>query len=172
MTPSQVGPGWIMLTRTGGLMGWAIRVFTHSSVNHAAVHVFASRMVEMDPKGAELVRDDTYPAALWVRPPGTEGQLRLMASAAGSLYRRHVGYSFVDIAAQFAWRVLHVRPRWLAAFISSDRRMVCSQAVDWCAQQANIHLFTDGRLNGLVSPGDLLSLAARESWPMVRQAQR
>ena len=172
MSAPQVGPGWIMLTRTGGLMGWAIRLFTHSSVNHAGVHIGGNLMVEMDPKGATEAPDGTYRQAVWLRPPGSREQLEEIAMAAGRLYRRHEAYSFVDIAAQFAYRVLHVRPRWLAAFISSDRTMVCSQAVDWCALQAGVHLFTDGRLPGLVSPGDLLDLAQREGWPQVAEADR
>lgn len=161
-----------MLTATGDLFGRLIRLVTRSSVNHAAVHVEGHSIVEMDPSGAADVGDNRYPNSIWFRPPGTPEQLAVMSRAAWSLYTSHVGYSWVDITAQLLWRVFHVRPKWLARFISSDRRMVCSQSVDWCAQQAGIQLFNDGRLRGLVSPGDLLAVALVEKWPTILQRDR
>ncbi len=37
-------------------------------------------------------------------------------------------------------------------------RLICSQLVDEAYRLADIHLFNDGRLPQLVSPGDLLVL--------------
>lgn len=161
---TQIGPGWVMVTSTRSWVGTVIRVFTRSGVNHAAVSIGDQRMVEMQPSGALITPDVRYPQATWFRPPGTDDQLDQIATAARGLNARRVGYSFVDIAAQFAWRVLRVRPSWLAGFISSDRRMVCSQSADWCCMQAGVHLFSDGRLPGLVSPGDLQAAARENGW--------
>lgn len=169
MNEPAIDAGWFMVTRTGSPMGRLIRLLTHSPVNHAGVSIGYGNMVEMVPSGACVSPDSAYPQAIWIRPPGTAGQLEAMADAASDLMLRHVGYSMVDIAAQFAWRILHVRPALLARFISSDRRMVCSQSVDWCALQAGVHLFGDGRLPGLVAPSDLLLAAQDNGWPCIVQ---
>jgi hypothetical protein len=44
---------------------------------------------------------------------------------------------------------------WWVKRLSDNGRLICSQAIDVEYLKAGIHLFTDGRLSGLVSPGDL-----------------
>lgn len=168
----SVGPGWVMVTRTDGWQAVLIRWFTRSPVNHAAVHVGGGLMVEMMPAGAGLVADGKYPQATWLLPPATPDQLETIAAAARVLLARRERYGWADIAAQFAYRILHIRPASLARFIRSDRTMDCSASVDWCCQQAGVHLFNDGRLTGLVSPGDILDAASTGGWPAVRQENR
>lgn len=46
---------------------------------------------------------------------------------------------------------------WMDKRVKTNKRMICSQMVDYCYQQAGVHLFNDNRLPGYVPPGDLVS---------------
>jgi hypothetical protein len=155
------------LIATSDIFGRLIRLVTGGSVNHAFIVVNDS-IIEMQPSGVKLSPIDQYgPKTIWVTvplPPLSDEARQLVVQAAQGLYQRQVRYSFKDIAAQLLYRTFHVRPRWLAEFISSTKSMVCSQSVDWCYSQAGVQLFNDGRLPGLVAPSDLLTLAKQNGW--------
>jgi hypothetical protein len=154
--------GWI-----GALIRWSTRlpgIPERFAVNHAFLAVSATEMVEMNPKGAALAPIDKYAGSSWFRPPLTDAQTIMVAAAADGLYEHRVGYGFLDIAAQFACRKLHFRPRWFKRWIADPKRMVCSQSADWCFDQAGVHLFKDLRPAGLVSPNDLLELGIDSGW--------
>lgn len=158
------------VVHTAGWIGWMIRALTgkgprRADVNHAAIALSATELVEMEAAGATLSPVSKYSRMLWFRPAGTtEEQRQIIGQAARSLVLADTGYSFLDIAAQFAYRVLHVRPAALARWIASPRRMVCSQAVDWCEMVGGVHLFQDGRAPGLVSPADLEWVGQDNGW--------
>lgn len=158
------------VVHTAGWIGWMIRALTgngprKADVNHAAIALSATELVEMEAAGATLNPVSKYSRMRWYRPAGTTPEQReLVAQAARALVIAQTGYAFLDIAAQFAYRVLHVRPTWLARWIRSPRRMVCSQAVDWAEQVGGVHLFDDGRLPGVVSPADLDWLGQDQGW--------
>ena len=81
-------------------------------------------------------------------------------------------YGFWDIAAiAFTQRALgrvinpakpyDQQPVWVRQIIDRLRdthELICSQLVDLCYQRAGVHLFTDGRFEGFVSPEDLRAL--------------
>jgi len=77
-------------------------------------------------------------------------------------HHKGIPYNWPDIVAiGLAQRRLGrlVTPRsWLARRLSRGDRLICSQLVDVCYEAAGLHLFTDHRPAGLVSPGDLLDL--------------
>jgi len=158
-------PGSYAVVKTGGAVARLIRLATRGTVNHALVYT-GGHTVEMNPGGAAYGTVAEYLDEAWYRPPMTDDQLVVFRQAADELVALRVGYSFVDIAAQFAYRVLRVKPARLARFIESPHRMVCSQSVDWLYAQAGVHLFDDGRLPGLVSPEDLRALG--EAHPLWR----
>jgi hypothetical protein len=166
------------VVRTTGRIGWLIRWTTRlpgvperDAVNHAFLVVYPpAEMVEMDPKGADLVPVDKYTGARWFRPPMTDDQAARVTTAADGLYERRVRYGYLDIVGQFAYRKLHFRPSWLGEWIANPKRMVCSQSVSWCYDQAGVHLFADGRLPGLVAPNDLLLLGIVSGWEIKENA--
>jgi hypothetical protein len=68
-----------------------------------------------------------------------------------------VGYSAADYFAIAAHR-LHVPVPGLREYIGDTGHMICSQMVDFCYMRAGVHLFTDGRWPGYVTPADLANL--------------
>jgi hypothetical protein len=67
-------------------------------------------------------------------------------------------YSFLDYFA-LALHRLHIPAPGLRSYIASTGHMICSQLVDQCELNGGMHLFTDGRWPGYVTPaalGDLL----------------
>jgi len=75
-----------------------------------------------------------------------------------------VGYGYLDfVAIALAQRRMHSivfyeHTQWWAKRLGDPHRLICSQLVDWCYLQADVHLFSDGRWPGLVSPADLRAL--------------
>jgi hypothetical protein len=63
-------------------------------------------------------------------------------------------YSALDYFALVAHR-LHMPVPLLRDYISSTEHMICSQLVDYVYSEAGVHLFTDGRWPGYVTPADL-----------------
>jgi hypothetical protein len=94
------------------------------------------------------------PGSLW-----SSGLIALTAAQRAGIVtwaHAHLGtpYSFLDYAALTAHR-LHMPGRWLRRYIASTGHEICSQYVDAAYAAAGVHLFTDGRWPGFVTPGDL-----------------
>jgi hypothetical protein len=149
--------------------GWEAKVIrwgTESSVNHAFVYIGGGQIVEARPGGAAIASARKYPTASWSSEPLGDMARRRIASGATQL----VGtpYGWLDIAAiALAQRrlgdlvdplaPLHAQP-WAIRRVQSLHTLICSQLVDVAYQGAGVHLFNDGRVPGLVSPGDLLEV--------------
>lgn len=147
-------------------IGRLIRWDTASPVNHAFVYVGGDQIVEAQPGGAVVSASNEYDDIIWSTGhiPLTDSQRS--AIAADAWLDVGIGYSWLDIAA-----IAFVQARWhrgkfnaggpLARAaerrISRLNRLICSQLVDLAYERAGVHLFTDGRPSGLVSPGDLYS---------------
>lgn len=162
-------PGDFAVVRMGGRGGRAIRIGQwlngdgFADFEHAFVYVGNEELVEAQPGGAELrplsVYTDGRPVR-WStgRFPLTDHQRRAIVAAALG----YVGtpYSVVDYFALAAHRFhLPVGPL-LRAYVADSRHMICSQLVDQCYQDAGVHLFSDGRWPGYVTPADLANLLA------------
>lgn len=149
--------GAFMVTKTGGWVGWAIRLITHSPVNHAGVYVGHGFLVEAQPGGARIVKTTRYPKALWFTPPiSVHAQLAIIEAALNLV---GTPYNFLDIAAQALVRVFHWHaPKWALRRISNPSRLQCAQLVDVAYETAGVTLFVDGRPTGLVAPSDLYDL--------------
>lgn len=119
--------------------------------------------VEAMPAGARLVPltgiDRCGPGYAYARLPGlTPWQQRRITETAVSL----VGtpYSFADYAALTALH-LGLPHALLRRYVTTSRRMICSQLVDHVLCSAGMHLFDDGRLPQDVTPGALWWRAAQ-----------
>lgn len=65
-----------------------------------------------------------------------------------------IPYSAADYFALVAHR-FHIPVPELQEYIASTHSMICSQLVDYCYLNAGVHLFSDGRWPGYVTPADL-----------------
>lgn len=65
-----------------------------------------------------------------------------------------IPYSALDYFALAAHR-LHIPSPGLRDYIQDTRHLICSQLVDLCYCNAGVHLFSDGRWPGYVTPADL-----------------
>ena len=173
-------PGDFFVTRTPGVWAGIIRWATSSTVNHAGVYVGAvvgykrPQVIEARPGGAGYRDASAYADAVWssgalsALDTPTVVQRRDIVTAA----RQALGtpYGVLDIVAIAlaqhrtgalvkAAVALQHQPWWVRR-IMSMRTLICSQLVDECYTAAGLHLFPDGRLPGLVSPGDLYGLLA------------
>jgi hypothetical protein len=141
--PLQPLPGDFAVVRILGDVGRLIRVGQwldgdgYENYEHAFIDVGDGQLVEAQPHGA-----------------------RLVAAA-----RSYIGvpYSFLDYGS-LALARFHVRPPVVTRYIADTHHMICSQLVDQCYVDAGVHLFTDGRFPGDVTPGNLYEL--------IRAAQR
>ncbi|MFJ8040523.1 hypothetical protein ACIRBX_08475 [Kitasatospora sp. NPDC096147] len=160
-------PGDFAVVRMGGRGGRAIRIGQwlngdgFDDFEHAFVHVGNEELVEAQPGGAELrplsVYTDGRPIR-WStgRIPLTDDQRRAIVAAA----RGYVGtpYSVADYLALAAHRFRLPVGLLIRAYVANSGHMICSQLVDQCYQDAGVHLFTDGRWSGYVTPADLANL--------------
>ncbi|WTJ79432.1 hypothetical protein OG335_20590 [Kitasatospora sp. NBC_01539] len=127
---------------------------------HAFIYVGDGQLVEAQPGGAELRPVSVYDGhpALWStgRYTLTDGQRAALVTAA----RGYVGvpYSVADYFALAAHRFRLPFSPLLKGYVADSRHMICSQLVDQCYLDAGVHLFSDGRWPGYVTPADLWSL--------------
>jgi hypothetical protein len=148
-------------------VAWAIQFDTESPCNHAFVAVGEGRILEARPGGSAFNDWDAYPGTIWLTsiPPPPQGFAAQEQVAFGL---RKVPYNFLDIIAigiaqkrwspelRQQWDSGHA-PWWVKRVARPDR-LICSALADLFYQRLGRHLFDDGRLSGLVSPGDLLAL--------------
>jgi uncharacterized protein YycO len=170
-------PGDFLVTPTYGnwrdrAAAWLIRYGTDSPVNHAALYVGAvdgyvvPQVVEAWPSGARLSAWNSHPDCTWSTGrlpeglvPGDVQRERVVHAALGMV---GVPYGWLDLVAiTFAQKRLG-QPvdgdEWWVRRIQSGRTLICSQLVDRAYLSGGVHLFDDGRPDGLVSPGDLWRL--------------
>ena len=114
-------------------------------------------IVEAEPHGAVLRgwhyenRPHMWSAGLITL---TASQRMDIAVSAAHKADAHVGYGWLDYGALVA-HALHLPVPGLRGFIKRSDRLICSQLVDVCYQEAGVELFDDKRWNGYVKPSDL-----------------
>ncbi|AJC61021.1 MULTISPECIES: hypothetical protein [Streptomyces] len=167
MKHTQPLPGDIGLTQISGVTGRLIRFGQwingdgFADYEHTFLVLPGERLLEAEPGGARIRPLSEYDGSdvLYVCPEQLTEQQRERICAAAD---RYVGvpYSFLDYLA-IATHRLHVPVPGLRRYVASSRHMICSQLVDQCYQDADVHLFSDGRWPGYVTPMALYTLLAR-----------
>lgn len=150
----------IGLTQISGGVGKAIRFGQwlngegFEEWEHAFVYLPGGLVLEAEPGGA-VVRPLHYSDVYWCegiygyfRMPANSQLLRTAAQLKG------VPYSFLDYAALSAHR-LHIPAPHLKAYISSSGHQICSQMADQFYLRLGMHIFTDNRWPGYVTPASL-----------------
>jgi cell wall-associated NlpC family hydrolase len=169
------------------VMAKAVQWGTSSAVNHAGVYVGDGKVIEAQPgnQGARYAPVSMYLDAgtFWAGGaflPGKtrEGQ-RINGHKVAHQATKMLGtpYGYLDIVAiaiaqQKFTSVFGIDPinelnpwdeqPWWVKRLARKDRLICSQLVDEAYRLAGIHLFDDGRLSQLVSPGDLHRLILKE----------
>jgi uncharacterized protein YycO len=160
-------PGDTVLTQISGAVGKAIEFGQWLNgdgfivYEHAAMYLGGGMVVEAEPGGARVAQLSEYDgrAQFW-----STGHIALSTNqradivlAAKRYADTRVPYSFLDYDALATHR-LHIPVPGLKKYIADTGHMICSQLVDQCYLDAGVHLFSDGRWPGYVTPGDLHKL--------------
>ena len=168
MTGPELGDFGLVSTRgplLDRLVADAIRLDTDSPVNHAFIYAGNGHIIEAV-RRVKIDCVDQYQDITWStgRLPKNLTPTPIQRGAIVRAANAMVGdpYNILDIAAiglaQRRMGRLVGDHTWWAKRLSAGHREICSQLVDKAYFAAGIHLFTDGRLSGLVSPGDLWGL--------------
>lgn len=149
-------PGDYGVTRTGGFVGWVIRIVTRSDYNHAFVVLDSERIVEAIPKGARVGRLREYPHARFNEHTDTltETQRLRIVIEANDLVG--LGYNFLDIVA-LGLAALGLHLRFIDNRVGRQDKLICSQLVDLAYYRSGVALFHDGRRPQEIRPADLAS---------------
>lgn len=123
--------------------------------DHAEIYVGNNQTLGAYPGGATLV-DLPADQSGWL---WSTGHVRLSDVERQLVYNnamacKGIGYSSLDYFA-LALHRFHIPAPDLKNYIQSSKHMICSQLVDFCYMQAGVHLFTDNRWPGYVTPADL-----------------
>lgn len=162
-------PGDFEVVPTGGEGGILIQVAQilsnsgRGNYEHVRLYLGDGKIVEAEPGGAVIRPYDVHQndGGLWSTGliKLTFTQRQLIVSAGVEYGMRHVGYSAADYFAIAAYKFkIGLLVPGLKAYVQSSKRMICSQLVDQCYQDAGVQLFDDKRWSGDVTPGDLADL--------------
>lgn len=166
-------PGDLWVANTGnGPIAKAIRGLTDSPVNHAGGYLPDGLIWEAQPWGPKVkgqprthglrVGPNYYPDGMLIPVPMPLDVTQRQQVAAVALAFRGMKYNFLDIAVLGLNRTLHVPlTDALRRYLANPGHLMCSQADDLVMQAVGVHLFTDGRLAGDVTPGDLYDLRTK-----------
>lgn len=166
-------PGDFILVHEGGQGGETIHVLQilygagFSDFEHVALFAGDGHVIEMASGGIQIANASKYANTPHRWSTGrialTEANRAGIVGAARKYLAAKVGYSWPDYAAMAAHH-FDAKEQALKDYVASSGHMICSQLVDQCYADAGVHLFTDGRWPGYVSPGDLNELLDR-GWP-------
>lgn len=160
-------PGDIGLARISGLTGWLVGLGQFlcgdsSRYTHCYIVLDNGNVMAGQPGGARQDKLSLYDnQAAYLQMDLTDEQRRNIVIIAKSLEETPYGwFNYLAIGlARF-----NIRPKWLTRYIASNKTLICSQLVDLVYERAGIHLFNDGRPEGLVTPGDLSNWIIDHDW--------
>jgi hypothetical protein len=141
---------------------WRSYTWQKSSVNHAFGMKDANTVIE----AALKVREtdiSAYPGAVWITLPATLTPNDTQRQQIVAFWESKVGtwYNVLDLFAiaiaqkRFGNHIAELSKSWWVKRLSNGKNFICSQLMDAGYESVGIHLFTDGRPTGLVSPEDL-----------------
>lgn len=147
------------LTRINGAAGAAIRLGqwlngdSFVDYEHAFIALDDGTLLEAEPGGARIRPITDYPRAIYSGWTLTSDQRAAIVAQARTLIG--VPYSAADYLALAAHR-LGVPVPGLRHYIGDSGHMICSQLVDEVYWSAGLHMFTDHRWPGYVTPAALM----------------
>lgn len=163
-------PGTILLTTIKGPAGAFVGLGQlisgdASRYQHAGIVDEDGSVIEAAPGGVRKVPLARYldgrPLAFGWMIPLTDGQRAMIVAEARTLLRRPYGWSTYLLLALMR---LGIKPRWLRERVGTYQRLVCSTLVDLAYLRAGLHLFSDGREPGSVTPGDIANVFIETDW--------
>ena len=155
-------PGDIGLYRIPGIGGLAIAVGqmllgdgfkskTHVFIVCADGQVFAA---QPGPKGARYDPLENYPGSVFTTGPVDPTQEQRDQILIECERLLGTPYSWLDYLS-LACHHFGIRPKRIEDYIKDSGHMICSQLGDEVYKRVGIHLFSDGRLEQDVTPGDI-----------------
>lgn len=123
--------------------------------DHAEIYVGNGQTLGAYPGGADFVplpvNQDGW---LW-----STGHIQLSDAerakiVSNAIACKGIPYSAADYFALAAHR-LHIPAPGLKDYVADSKHMICSQLTDFCYMNAGVHLFSDNRWPGYVTPADL-----------------
>ena len=155
--------GQLGLVRTVGLTSWLIRTITGSHWNHTICRVSEHNVVSAETTGVTILPTTHFPNAVWTDFPLTpREQAKLIAFSLAQVGKPYGSLTFIWIGISRLTR--WATPRWLEKRISDQHTWICSQLCDAAYQAAGIHMFTDDRPAGSVTPGDIAGVMYDFHW--------
>lgn len=156
-------PGDFGIVAISGRIGRLIRIGQwlngdgYKDFEHAFIVLDDDTLIEAEPGGARIRPLTQYDGTnvLYSDWDLTDHQRHDIVACARAL--KDTPYSVLDYLSLVLVR-LHVRPKWLLAYVESTKHLICSQLVDVCYEEAGIQLFDDDRPAGDVTPGDLCTV--------------
>lgn len=169
MTAPQ--PGDFAVVSVGGPPGWLIGLGERlngsgASGDYQHAFIYAGRspgfgpghdIIQAEPAGASWAALTPHGKTLW-----STGKIPLTGPQRVAIVKAAIGYvgtpysalDYLAIALHH-WRIPIPH---LKAYIAATGHMICSQLVDQCYADAGVHLFSDNRWPGYVTPADLAQL--------------
>jgi uncharacterized protein YycO len=153
-------PGDFGLVSIRGFPGLLVRIGQGLSgdgwhdYHHAFLVLDDGEVFEAQPGGARIrpLSDYDNTNAVYSSWPLSDEQRAAIVREARPL----VGtpYSWLDY---LSLALLHfgIRPAWLRRYVADTGHQICSQLIDHVYLRAGLHMFSDGRWPGDVTPGDL-----------------
>lgn len=175
--PGEIGLTWISgwtgfwvslgqwLAGDGGAWPWTR--YKNRLERGYPTHVFlvlkGGYIFEAQPGGARIGHIEEYAdrEVLLSKLPLMDEQ-RARVTEIASRYEG-VPYNWFDYLYLALYR-FGIKPEGLKRRIQDNGRMICSQAVDKIEEEIGMNLFTDGRLNQDVTPGDIFRLVNEKGW--------
>ena len=159
--------GDVGLYRTTGLIGAGIGlgqliVGDASRYRHAFIVLDNDEVLEAEAGGAKITPLDYY----WGNTPFISMDLTdQQRSDIDKFGRQMVGtpYSFLDYGS-IALSALHIRPKFVTNYINNDKHMICSQLCDHLLRKVGYQMFSDGRIEGDITPGAFANRAIEVGW--------
>lgn len=170
LTPDgvEIKPGDFGLVQISGEVGRLIRIGQflngdgYANFEHAFIYLGDGLIMEAEPGGARIANLSEYDgrSIRW-----SSGLINLTDQQRNDIVRiarsfEGVPYSAADYFALAAHR-FHIWVPGLRHHIESSKCVICSQLVDRVYDLAGVHLFTDKRWDGYVTPGMLDELLDR-----------
>lgn len=163
----EIKAGSIGLTRISGITGFFVMLGQAlsgdaSRYTHCYVVLDDGTVMAGQPGGAHKDNLSLYASqAAYLQMDLTDEQRQNIVTIAKSLEGTPYGwFNYLAIGlARF-----NIKPKWLLKYIASNKTMICSQFADVVYERAGIQLFNDGRLEGLVTPGDLANWIIDHNW--------